>query len=752
MKLSRKQSRKHTEGKPPSDPTGETPWLRPEYYRTASAQVSPQENITFDVVPATDATDVPVTKDKAEEREDPGGVVSVAEETKEKKEDPDSDNEKEKEKEREKPPSEIPIDNINLCFVGGVSTGKSTILNAIFCEQLTQCKIKRTTMVPTVYVENENDYPHLTPPETIFHTIEEKNDELIQKSEGYSILNKGNATDYSELMFNVGKLDINILDKSYVNVYDIPGLNDARTKEIYYQYLQDNFAKFNLVILLVDIHSGLNTSDEIDIVNFITKNTVDQKETHQKKIYTLVVVNKADDMQLVDEEGDELEMTGQMREMFEQSDTLIHKMFQERNVSDQLVGVIPLCAIDAYLYRMVKKHGDRFKLTPEQILKIGVNDEGKKFSKLKPATQEKKVNTILSNQTFIHDMIKLSGFRRFESILHDFLHKNNTGKEIRINNLLDELKKHESIQDCFARLSVAPLVEGFRQGGKILEPGFVDKATEECRRTINRSIYRWLDPLKHTVENHLATLHKIRKIDTARYVAKVQEFYLEFDTLLQQFVKKQMSNTQRMASYVYLYTKIHSYLVQPLFRDFPDLEEYPSYFTNVVSCLYDTHIKHASRVSIVSLITVFKKIGLFTLQVMSGFVDKLVKVHVEISENKEGNLPELFTALTELESLQVDLSRFLRCLLTQRYRVKPLRERELIQKQFFFQNFREVYMQTYLSNLFCIREGNRNAALLPSIYIEGLTLDDIHSEENALELFYVKYETRHKKLRLVLDA
>ena len=48
----------------------------------------------------------------------------------------------------------IPYDNINLCFVRSVSTGKSTILNAIFGEQLTQCKIKRTTMVPTIYIEN----------------------------------------------------------------------------------------------------------------------------------------------------------------------------------------------------------------------------------------------------------------------------------------------------------------------------------------------------------------------------------------------------------------------------------------------------------------------------------------------------------------------------------------------------------------------------------------------------------------------
>ena len=108
-------------------------------------------------------------------------------------------------------PPTVPIDNINLCFVGGVSTGKSTILNAIFCEELTQCKIKRTTMVPTIYIENENDAPNITAPELIFTTISDKNKEIIEKTETGKNLNK---KEYDELKFNVGKLDINILNGS----------------------------------------------------------------------------------------------------------------------------------------------------------------------------------------------------------------------------------------------------------------------------------------------------------------------------------------------------------------------------------------------------------------------------------------------------------------------------------------------------------------------------------------------------------
>jgi hypothetical protein len=90
-------------------------------------------------------------------------------------------------------------------------------------------------------------------------------------------------------------------------------------------------------------------------------------------------------------------------------------------------------------------------LTPEQILKIGINENGKKFSILKPATQEQRVYEILNDETFINTMIKLSGFSRLESILHKFLNENDMGKEIRIKNLLCELKKYPKIEDVVSK-------------------------------------------------------------------------------------------------------------------------------------------------------------------------------------------------------------------------------------------------------------------------------------------------------------
>jgi len=72
---------------------------------------------------------------------------------------------------------------INICFVGCVSTGKSMLLNSFFCENLTQCKIKRTTMVPNVYVENPPNSPNIQSSDEINNLISSVNQEIIKKTE-----------------------------------------------------------------------------------------------------------------------------------------------------------------------------------------------------------------------------------------------------------------------------------------------------------------------------------------------------------------------------------------------------------------------------------------------------------------------------------------------------------------------------------------------------------------------------------------
>lgn len=45
----------------------------------------------------------------------------------------------------------VPVDHINIYLISCVSAGKSTVLNAIFCQDYTQTRIKRTIIVPSFY-------------------------------------------------------------------------------------------------------------------------------------------------------------------------------------------------------------------------------------------------------------------------------------------------------------------------------------------------------------------------------------------------------------------------------------------------------------------------------------------------------------------------------------------------------------------------------------------------------------------------
>ena len=45
---------------------------------------------------------------------------------------------------------------IKVVTIGNVSVGKSTLINALLVDQLSDCKIKRTTMTPQSYVESND--------------------------------------------------------------------------------------------------------------------------------------------------------------------------------------------------------------------------------------------------------------------------------------------------------------------------------------------------------------------------------------------------------------------------------------------------------------------------------------------------------------------------------------------------------------------------------------------------------------------
>ena len=601
----------------------------------------------------------------------------------------------------------IPQENINLCIVGTVSAGKSTILNAFFCEQLSQCKIKRTTMVPTVYIENDSFWNPFDQTEEIYKTIAEKNQEIITLTENGHKLKK---EEYSELVFNVGKLDINILPDSFVNVYDIPGLNDARTKDVYYEYLDENFHKFNLVIFLVDIHSGLNTSDEMEIVNFITNRTKDQLENNNRKIYTLVVVNKADDMQLNEDEDindtDKLELTGELSEMYEQVEKTLTDEFKRKNVEEHLIGIIPMCAIDAYLYRMVKKHGQNFKLTPEQILKIGVNENGKKFSTLKPATQEKKVYEILNDQSFIDTMIKLSGFSSLEKVLAKFLSENDKGKQIRIDNLLYDLRKLSSLTSIASKSS------------------------------------EWFNMIafEGSVKNYCKIYESIKQIDINIYNEHIINMVEEIEKLLSDKVSNWSGSKEELLR---LYDIFVDIITNRYLESYVNTNEYPIYLTNKIIKMiendYNTNI-YLSIDDITNNFEMLVKINMFNKSTITRLINSIINneraektINFDITIRSSHRIIAL---LSEFNKLDVELSKFLRFIIINQLYSMRYGYEILAYKSMLYQKYGELP----ISNLLKIEYSYIYTNVPISVFVNGITSDVMTMPELELDIYYLNYE------------
>ena len=327
----------------------------------------------------------------------------------------------------------IPIDNVNICILGCVSAGKSTILNAMFCQDFSESKIKRTTMMPTAFVETRNAKISQSQP-VISQHISDINKQIIEMTEKGQALNLAQFGNH--MIFNVDKLDIKISKDFNVSIFDIPGLNDARTKEQYFNYLRNNFYLFNIVIFVVNIESGLNTSDEMDILNLIAEHISAQSKL-EKNIKMLTIANKADEMQLNEKNGFPEIVSEELKEMYNQINLTISYVFKKKHIESHLIGTVPICGVDAHLFRMVKSLGSKYNLTPSQIQRIGTSEMGTRFRSKTPQEQKNIVNKVLSDQSFIDEMIKLSGFERIDQLLSECM--KNSASSMALSNIYQHL-------------------------------------------------------------------------------------------------------------------------------------------------------------------------------------------------------------------------------------------------------------------------------------------------------------------------
>lgn len=253
---------------------------------------------------------------------------------------------------------------LRCAVVGPVSSGKSTLFNAIAANLYEEYLLKQTTMVPTVYSEVTEG---VVPDEP--SSILAKNKEINRKYwESPELLQSMENLPYVEhTVPNFGKEFTFAMPLTF---YDVPGLDDRNSESVYFKYLEKVGASMHMFVMVVDLFGDpFNKSGSRRILDKI----VEIAQSHDRLVRLLIVVNKCDDMLL--NEHDTLEFDDpEHKELFEQVTTVVNDSCEDVDNLD--CTVVPLSAADAHVYRMMHYHPET-KLPIKDINRIGLKEVGR---------------------------------------------------------------------------------------------------------------------------------------------------------------------------------------------------------------------------------------------------------------------------------------------------------------------------------------------------------------------------------------
>lgn len=232
-------------------------------------------------------------------------------------------------------------ENIHIAILGPVSAGKSTLLNSLFANTFSDMKRKKTTMLPQIY-QTSSDSKLIESSEDILKKNRESNEYILKLRES----GQYNDSHFNEIKYNVEPIAdfIKIPDtQSTYSILDMPGLNcSGDGNKIYYDYLEKISHKIDIYVLVFDVNSALNTTDEENILKQVNKYI--EKNKHG---YVHILINKCDEVEF------------ETNENYNFTDDEIEELFNrcieisKKNLKDIRgeITISPICTSELYVYR-----------------------------------------------------------------------------------------------------------------------------------------------------------------------------------------------------------------------------------------------------------------------------------------------------------------------------------------------------------------------------------------------------------------
>ena len=416
--------------------------------------------------------------------------------------------------------------SIRVGLVGCVSSGKSTILNSICVNQYEDMKIKRTTMVPSVYKEsNDNIVENVDEISKIHTQNKEINKIMYEKGKDLKL------EDLNKMEYIIPKIKnfIDLPEHIYLDIYDIPGLNDCLTKDVFFQWIENNFDELDVILHIVDINSPLNTSDQIDILKMIIKNIENEKINNNREVLLLTIINKCDEMDVDDKTGDFI-FDEEDQENFDQiinytMDTINETAQDKNNIN---VRFTPLSAVDTFVYRMLHNDPD-VELDMKLLQKFGINEVGKrKWAKLNDNEKKSFIKNHFKDCD-INDTLELTGYNKLKSKINNYLsfHKQS---EILTSRLQKELKEESIINRSFSKdkdqmNELIELYNSYCQKVYVIDQLYNTNNSQMITDLIYTHLSRWINDISDLSNENPESITRL-----AEYKGIIQNFIDRIDS------------------------------------------------------------------------------------------------------------------------------------------------------------------------------------------------------------------------------
>lgn len=335
----------------------------------------------------------------------------------------------------------ISLGKIRIALIGSISVGKSTLLNALFVKQFSKTKIKRTTMLPYVFRETKTKMSKKDL-KKINDEINEKNEKFVKETENSSLPIEKCIPVYYNVPTIFDLIGISNRENVELEIYDIPGLDDSRTKDVYFKWVTQNFYLFDIIIFITTIETALNNAGEVDILNLILSNIDKHQNEYNRNIDLIVLVNKCDNMIYEDDKLTFNDSDKEYQEMFDNIKTTINTEIGERKINYE---IFPISIEETFIYRTVYvSNEDEIDLDDKYIHKMGINEFGKtrwnKHVKTDFEYYKKKLLDKLKTKEIYLNNMKQSGYFAFRNYFNKLLGDNTKKYFIGRLNYINSIK------------------------------------------------------------------------------------------------------------------------------------------------------------------------------------------------------------------------------------------------------------------------------------------------------------------------